>query len=73
MSEPRSKFATFVDAFVPGRVKPSSARTGVDVSWNGTSSVPSGAIEEALFKRFKEMHSAEVHSPEHPTESVANE
>ena len=73
MSELRTKFATFVDTFVPGRAKPSDTHTGVDVSWNGTASMPSGALEEALFRRFKEMHKADARLPEPLEEPVANE
>ncbi len=73
MSELRTKFATFVDTFVPGRAKPSDTHTDVDVSWNGTASMPSGALEEALFRRFKEMHDADAPRSERVEEPIANE
>jgi len=55
MSEHRTRLGALVDNVLPAKSRPVEAPTSVEVSWNGTSSVPSGVLEKALFERFKEM------------------
>jgi hypothetical protein len=48
-----------VDAVSPSGVEHSVFGTAINVSRNGTGSVPAKELESVLFKRFEEMHRTE--------------
>jgi hypothetical protein len=57
------KFRKFVDAFRAGGVERSTLDTAIEISSNGTSSVPSDQLAKIVFKRFADMNRADDHLP----------
>ena len=53
-----TKFRDFLQVFTPGGVVHSDSGADINVSAEGTSSVPAGALKDVVFKRFKEMNVA---------------
>lgn len=52
----RETFRKFVDAFRAGGVERSTLDTAIEISSNGTSSVPSGQLATIIFRRFADMN-----------------
>jgi hypothetical protein len=50
------KFRKFVDAFRTGGVERSTLDTAIEISSNGTSSVPSNELAKIVFRRFADMN-----------------
>jgi hypothetical protein len=76
MSDKSSKLSEFFNAVRPGGVARSSSGTAIDVSSNGTTTVPAHALETIILKRFAEMTTGspapeDAHSDQ--TQQVANE
>ena len=58
MSSKWRRFAEqLIDAVKPGGVERSTLGTAINVSANGTSTVPTSDLERIVFKRFEEMKS----------------
>jgi hypothetical protein len=51
-----NKFLDFVQVALPGGTMTSASGGVIEVSANGTSTVPSKELEASIFKRFKEAH-----------------
>jgi hypothetical protein len=56
-------FRKFVDAFRAGGVERSTLDTAIEISSNGTSSVPSDQLATIVFKRFADMNRVERDQP----------
>jgi len=53
------KFRKFLDAFRAGDVEQSTLGTAIEVSANGTTTVPPSEYERLVFKQFADMKRAE--------------
>ena len=53
------KFRRFFDAFRTGGMERSALNTAIEISSNGTSSVPSDQLAKIILKRFADMNRAE--------------
>jgi hypothetical protein len=49
-------FRKFIDAFRAGGVERSTLDTAIEISSNGTSSVPSDQLATIVFRRFADMN-----------------
>jgi hypothetical protein len=52
-----TKFRDFLQVFTPGGVVHSDSGAAINVSANGTSTVPASELKEVIFKRYREMNS----------------
>ena len=55
MSGTSAKFKDFFNGVTPGGVVRSNSGATINVSSNGTSTVPARELEQIIFKRFDEM------------------
>jgi hypothetical protein len=53
------KFRRFLDAFRTGGTERSTLNTAIEISSNGSSSVPSDQLAKIVFKRFADMNRAD--------------
>jgi hypothetical protein len=60
MSNKSTKFVDFFQGILPGGVVRSDAGTAINISSNGTSTVPAKELEKVIFRRFGEMKVADV-------------
>jgi hypothetical protein len=63
MSSKSTKFMDFFQGVLPGGVVRSDSGTAINVSSNGTSTVPAKELEKVIFKRFGEMKVTDLSKP----------
>ena len=60
MNDQLAKIGEWLGNVAPGGVMRTRSGVKLNVSSNGTTSIPASSLENIIFKRFEEMHAAKL-------------